>query len=150
VTQKSLFINKQELAPKIINEEAFETKQYLDEKQAEKRSIAEIKERIKNAEAKPKTLDVQSTRYVRNPDVVVIAKINAKGKCQLCQKEAPFKDSKGKPFLEIHHIKWLAEGGDDKPENTVALCPNCHRKMHIRNLPEDRAFLFKRISTYKH
>ncbi|EOS8323954.1 HNH endonuclease [Vibrio parahaemolyticus] len=26
---------------------------------------------------------------------------------------------------------WLAKGGDDTAENTVALCPNCHKKMHI-------------------
>ena len=32
---------------------------------------------------------------------------------------------------------WLSEGGEDSIENTVALCPNCHRKMHVVNLQED-------------
>jgi 5-methylcytosine-specific restriction enzyme A len=43
----------------------------------------------------------------------------------------------GEPFLEIHHIKWLSNGGDDSIDNTVALCPNCHRKMHALNLQKD-------------
>jgi len=25
----------------------------------------------------------------------------------------------------------LAEGGPDTVENTVALCPNCHRRCHV-------------------
>ena len=43
----------------------------------------------------------------------------------------------GEPYLETHHIVWLSEGGEDSIENTVALCPNCHRKMHVVNLQED-------------
>ncbi|WP_429628901.1 HNH endonuclease [Tunturiibacter psychrotolerans] len=35
------------------------------------------------------------------------------------------------PYLECHHIVWLARGGDDTIENTVAMCPNCHRRMHV-------------------
>ncbi|MFP5111610.1 HNH endonuclease [Bacillaceae bacterium C204] len=39
--------------------------------------------------------------------------------------------------METHHIVWLSKGGDDTIENTVAICPNCHRKMHALNLAED-------------
>ena len=39
---------------------------------------------------------------------------------------------------------WLSQGGQDSIENTVALCPNCHRKMHIINDQADVAKL-KRI-----
>ena len=35
------------------------------------------------------------------------------------------------PYLEVHHIKWLAKNGTDTLDNVVALCPTCHRKMHI-------------------
>jgi len=45
--------------------------------------------------------------------------------------------SKGKPYLETHHVVWLSKGGSDAVDNTVALCPNCHRKMHIVNSPSD-------------
>ena len=43
----------------------------------------------------------------------------------------------GKPFLESHHIVWLSKGGEDTVENSTALCPNCHRKMHMLNLRRD-------------
>lgn len=61
----------------------------------------------------------------------------ANGKCKLCNKDAPFIDKNGIPFLETHHIIWLAHGGLDTIENTVALCPNCHKKIHNLDLKED-------------
>ena len=30
-------------------------------------------------------------------------------------------------------MDWLSKGGMDSAENCVALCPNCHRRMHILN-----------------
>ena len=59
----------------------------------------------------------------------------------MCGKPAPFNDKSGDPYLESHHIKWLSKGGEDSPYNVVALCPNCHRKMHIVNDSEDVRFL---------
>ena len=35
----------------------------------------------------------------------------------------------------------LSKGGEDSEHNTVALCPNCHRKMHILNNKSDRDIL---------
>jgi hypothetical protein len=35
----------------------------------------------------------------------------------------------------------LSENGEESIENTVALCPNCHRKMHILNLQSEGRFL---------
>nr|WP_275041241.1 HNH endonuclease signature motif containing protein [Halomonas meridiana] len=44
---------------------------------------------------------------------------------------APFnRKSDGSPYLEVHHRKPLAEGGDDTVANAIALCPNCHRAAH--------------------
>src|SRR4051812_24558912 len=28
--------------------------------------------------------------------------------------------------LELHHIKWVKNGGGNDPANLLALCPNCH------------------------
>ena len=56
--------------------------------------------------------------------------LRAQGICELCDKSAPFLKPDGEGFLEVHHIQHLANDGDDSIENTVALCPNCHRKMH--------------------
>lgn len=66
----------------------------------------------------------------RSGKVRDIVKERAKGICQLCRKPAPFFGKDGEPFLECHHIVWLSRGGADEINNAVALCPNCHRKMH--------------------
>lgn len=69
--------------------------------------------------------------YTRSAEVVKAVKARAKGICQLCKKAAPFLDSKGLPYLEVHHVIWLSRGGKDDTNNAAALCPNCHKKMHI-------------------
>ena len=79
--------------------------------------------------------------YTRNAEVVKTTKFRAKGICQLCGNPAPFLDSKGLPYLEVHHILWLSRGGKDDTTNAVALCPNCHTKMHIVDDPVDVNFL---------
>jgi 5-methylcytosine-specific restriction enzyme A len=73
------------------------------------------------------------------------AKRRADGTCQLCNLAAPFRDRNGEPFLEIHHIVPLEEGGMDDIGNVAALCPNCHRKMHELNLPADVVRLRNRV-----
>ena len=78
-----------------------------------------------------------SSSFVRDKYVSEYTKRRAQGVCQLCDQPAPFCDPNGIPYLETHHVIWLADGGPDSIENTVAICPNCHRKMHILNLDED-------------
>ena len=34
-------------------------------------------------------------------------------------------------------VEQLVDGGDDTLRNAVALCPNCHRKMHSLNKKAD-------------
>lgn len=99
-------------------------------------SISELKEKTENNKInKVKSATIKT--YIRDSLVKEYTKLLANGYCQLCGNKAPFKDSYGNPYLEIHHIIWLSNGGKDTIENTVALCPNCHRKMHIINAKED-------------
>ena len=79
----------------------------------------------------PQRNTIETMAFVRNRYIVEYVKRRANGKCDLCEKLAPFKDSLNKPFLECHHVIWLSMGGTDTVGNSVALCPNCHRKMHI-------------------
>lgn len=88
-----------------------------------------------------------TTSYIRDRYVSDYAKQRANGVCQLCNLPAPFIDRDGKPYLESHHIIWLSDGGDDSINNTVALCPNCHRKMHVINLASDVEKLLKIAAT---
>ena len=80
---------------------------------------------------------VTSSMFVRSAEVVKETRRRANGICQLCNQPAPFIDKKGNPYLEVHHIIWLSRGGEDNTENTAALCPNCHIRMHILDNLED-------------
>ncbi|NFD04988.1 HNH endonuclease [Clostridium botulinum] len=88
--------------------------------------------RLKKSSKKPQKINVISLNFKRNPDVVVEVLKRANGICEYCKKQAPFiRKSDNTPYLEVHHIVPLSEEGEDTVENTVALCPNCHRKVHF-------------------
>jgi 5-methylcytosine-specific restriction protein A len=76
------------------------------------------------------TLDQKRESVARRAEAIRrYALARAKGKCESCNVPAPFRTRSG-PFLEVHHVFRLADGGPDHPENVIALCPNCHRKAH--------------------
>ncbi|WP_323768269.1 HNH endonuclease [Marinovum sp.] len=79
----------------------------------------------------PQRLSVLTTAFRRNPYVVAERLSISEGKCEGCNKSAPFFRDDGTAFLEVHHITPLSEGGLDTIENTMALCPNCHREAHF-------------------
>ena len=88
--------------------------------------------RLATSERTPRTISVTTVVFVRNPDVVAQVLIDADGHCQECKKVASFnRKSDSTPYLEVHHRIPLAMGGDDSISNAIALCPNCHRKMHF-------------------
>lgn len=81
--------------------------------------------------------------YDRNAQVVKRTRKLANGICRLCNQPAPFSDKYSEPYLEVHHVTWLSRGGIDSICNTVALCPNCHTKMHIVDDSLDVEYLHK-------
>ena len=79
----------------------------------------------------PKKKSVSTYAYHRNPLVVIAVLRRANGKCGSCGDNAPFDHAReGSPYLEVHHVIWLAQGGEDAVENAIAVCPNCHRREH--------------------
>ncbi len=70
------------------------------------------------------------TQYQRDAAVKAWVLQQAQGKCESCGQTAPFNGSDGEPFLEVHHVRQLADNGSDTITNAVALCPNCHREAH--------------------
>lgn len=108
------------------------------ESKLQKLAPNELRNKAQSSSKKPKRIKAESSTYVRNPFVSAYAKQWANGICQLCDTSAPFTNRNGEPYLETHHIAWLSKGGDDTMENTVALCPNCHRKMHVLDLAGDK------------
>jgi 5-methylcytosine-specific restriction protein A len=54
----------------------------------------------------------------------------AGGLCEGCGHPAPFVTPEGEPYLEVHHLRRLSDGGPDHPSHVAATCPNCHRRCH--------------------
>lgn len=102
------------------------------------------KKKLKEAPENPEKITITSIGFKRNPYVIIEVLERANGVCELCKKKAPFLRIKDDtPFLEVHHIQPLAKGGKDTINNTVALCPNCHREAHF-GINKDR--LKKKLS----
>lgn len=98
----------------------------------------------KTRASQPATRTVAQVVYTRDPDVVVYALSRAGGTCELCLQPAPFADRDGLPFLEVHHVEHLARGGADAIDNVVALCPNCHRRVHVLERSADVKYLLQK------
>jgi hypothetical protein len=128
--------------------ETFITEQNKEETKSLKLEIPQLLQKAASGDEKPQKRPVISNQYQRNPHVVALAKKIAEGYCQLCEMEAPFVDKDGNPFLEVHHIKPLAEGGADTIKNAVALCPNCHRKMHNLAQNSDKVKLINAVKKF--
>jgi hypothetical protein len=79
---------------------------------------------------KPAKLSAVVESFVRDPRVRAFVLNLADGRCEACEMLAPFEDAYGDLFLEVHHLNFLANGGSDTVENAVAVCPNCHRRLH--------------------
>ena len=50
--------------------------------------------------------------------------------CEGCEEQAPFLNKDGEPYFHAHHVHELSQGGSDTPETVIALCPNCHFRIH--------------------
>jgi 5-methylcytosine-specific restriction endonuclease McrA len=87
--------------------------------------------RLARAPRVPQAVSASVIAFIRNPDVAAEVLERAAGRCERCKAKAPFRRaSDNTPYLEVHHIIRLADGGEDTVDNAVALCPNCHRKSH--------------------
>lgn len=106
-------------------------KQEYEIEEAKKSTSKKRIQLLENANKKPEKIIVNHTIYYRNSNVVAEVLYRANGICEKCKQPAPFlRDFDNSPYLEVHHKTPLSEGGDDTIENALALCPNCHRKLH--------------------
>lgn len=92
-------------------------------------SIGKIKS-IPLGNQKPETTSAEVTVIKRDPAVKAWVLRESKGICECCNGPSPFSGSDGLPYLEVHHVRQLADKGSDTTSNAVALCPNCHREIH--------------------
>lgn len=132
----------------IINMEDIENSEKEKAKIVRKLSQEEIKAKVKNIKSNVVTKEVKTVYRERNQFIAEFTKNRANGICDLCGEPAPFFDKNGKPYLESHHVITLANGGPDVIYNTVAICPNCHRRIHVLNNREDTEKLEKILLKY--
>ena len=92
-------------------------------------TLKEVPEGQKNPESNEKTITV----YKRDPEVKASVLQSAKGYCELCEDKAFLKSKNNIPYLEVHHLRKLSDNGSDTVTNAVAICANCHRKLHYAN-----------------
>lgn len=90
--------------------------------------------KIKKFPKLPVKIEIKTQSFIRNPYVVAEVLLRARGKCEKCSEEAPFRRRDGSPYLEVHHKIQLAFQGEDTVDNAEALCPNCHREQHFGQL----------------
>jgi predicted restriction endonuclease len=72
-------------------------------------------------------VEVNGKRIKRKTILVAFVKERDNHTCKACG--FTFKKKDGESYVEVAHIKPLSEGGPDDPENMVALCANCHKKL---------------------
>ena len=58
-------------------------------------------------------MEANIIRFARDPNVIAYVLRQANGMCEMCGGPAPITDLNGAPFLEVHHVRPLAEGGPD-------------------------------------
>lgn len=94
-------------------------------------SLIELRSRALTAassspDAKRRSVAVQN----RSEAIRQYALKRAAGVCESCLQAAPFHGKRG-PYLEVHHLHRLSDGGPDHPDAVAAVCPNCHREIHV-------------------
>lgn len=109
---------------------------------------AERLARLDKANSIPRQLEVSTTVFLRNADVIVEVLNRAAGICEQCHAPAPFLRVKDNtPYLEVHHRQPLSMGGEDTVFNAFALCPNCHRKCHFGTSATHRPYIGTTLDT---
>lgn len=78
-------------------------------------------------------LDHRANSKVRNSRLSTVCKERDNYTCQACGNKPVIK---GKPLVECHHLRPLAEGQrETRLSDLVTLCPTCHRAVHTRQPP---------------
>lgn len=103
----------------------------LNEASLREASICELRAAAL-AKSRPKIAPAMRARLerARATAIRLYALARAEGVCEACQAKAPFLTPDRTPYLEVHHIDRVADGGPDHPSGVISLCPNCHTRAH--------------------
>jgi 5-methylcytosine-specific restriction endonuclease McrA len=85
---------------------------------------------------RPDRVSYTGTRYARDPRVRAAVMRRAGGICEYCGEQG-FRCADGTRYLEAHHILALADDGEDRMTNVIAICPGEHREVHFGERREE-------------
>jgi|GEM_PF-878018 len=134
--------------PEALNKQLLDNIFETKVKKAKRLPLDKLRDKAREAKKKVGQRKTISNYIYRDPNVSLFVKLRANGVCDLCDKPAPFILKNKEPYLESHHVLHLSKTGEEGIHNAVALCPNCHRKMHSLNMSNDRKKLFNKIEMY--
>lgn len=103
----------------------------------------------------PKNKSSSSSKWGRDPSIGSVALEAANYCCEYDANHETFiSKASEKKFVEVHHLVPMENQNDfdvslDVPENIVALCPTCHRKIHLASEREKRPLLEKFLKERK-
>ncbi|MCP9787129.1 EVE domain-containing protein [Cyanobium sp. N5-Cardenillas] len=93
--------------------------------------VLEARIRASRRPSKPRSGTTTTTVFNRDPNIIAYAKRRAGCRCEVPGCEVPlFLKPDGEPYVEVHHIHMLADGGEDTTDNVACLCPTHHREIH--------------------
>ena len=104
------------------------------EPKASSRSFDDLRQSAFDAVAPQETQNWRMAKQIRrqrSSEIRAYVLRRAKGVCELTGEKAPFNKANGEPYLEVHHIRKLSDGGLDHPVNCAAITPNAHREIHF-------------------
>jgi 5-methylcytosine-specific restriction enzyme A len=98
-------------------------------------------------------LKPSATIWPRSQKVSKIALENSNYQCEFDTSHNTFTHKQtGKQFLEVHHLVPMEKQSEfafnlDVPENIIALCPNCHRMIHLSSKETKEPMLTKFLNS---
>jgi 5-methylcytosine-specific restriction protein A len=69
--------------------------------------------------------------YARSRALRTYVRARAAGVCEGCGENSPFTAMDGGDYLETHHTKRRSDSGPGNRKTVIALCPNCHSRVHF-------------------
>ena len=122
-----------ELAPlsEIVEYEPTNSEEKNTISNLENSSLADLRKKALLQSVSSSTAIERKTQIWKASQAIKLyAKKRAQGICEGCGNPAPFVKDDNSPYLEVHHINRLSDGGPDDPGWVAAICPNCHRRSH--------------------
>lgn len=88
-----------------------------------------LKKPKESSPAYTESIKISVTHYPRSSQLSAFMKHKNNHTCQVC--EVPtFQTNQGMYYTESHHVLPRSKGGEDKSENIVIVCSNCHKLFH--------------------